>query len=152
MRAYEYVVIAPRTEQPIERLSGELLRRHAYIEALWMSAQGDGAVCRLVTDATSEAVAAINAAGYTVSGLREVLVYEFPDRPGILAEISHRASGAGLTLTSVYRGAHGDLVLGCDDLAALEKAVASDGTDKADGLVAVARSLARDGRSSPAQR
>src|ERR1035441_7184817 len=106
MRAYEYVVIAPRTEQPIERLSGELLRRHAYIEALWMSEQGDGAVCRLVTDATSEAVAAINAAGYTVSGLREVLVYEFPDRPGILAEISHRASGAGLTLTSVYRGAH----------------------------------------------
>src|ERR1035437_4079270 len=99
MRASEYVVIAPREEQPIERLSGELLRRHAYIEALWMSEQGDGAVCRLVTDATSEAVAAINAAGYTVSGLREVLVYEFPDRPGILAEISHRASGAGLTLS-----------------------------------------------------
>jgi hypothetical protein len=55
--------------------------------------------------------------------MREVLVDRFPDEPGVLAAISRRAAAAGLTLASAYPGAHGDLVLACDDLNALEAAV-----------------------------
>ncbi len=123
MRASEYVVVAPGTEHVLERVSGELLKRHTYVEALWVAEQGDQAVCRLVTDDRDGATAAIRAAGYAVSKVREVLVDRFPDEPGVLAAISRRAAAAGLNLASAYPGAHGDLVLACDNLNALEAAV-----------------------------
>ncbi|MFI5285269.1 MAG: hypothetical protein ACHQ4F_03010 [Candidatus Dormibacteria bacterium] len=123
MRENEYVVVAPGTEHVLERVSGELIKRHTYVEALWVAEQGDQAVCRLVTDDRDGAIAAITAAGFKVSSVREVLVDRFPDAPGSLAAISRRAANAGLNLASVYPGAHGDLVLACDDLNALEAAV-----------------------------
>jgi hypothetical protein len=123
MRALEYVVVAPGSEQLLERLSGELEHRHTYVEALWMAEQGDQAVCRLVTDDGEGAIAAIRTAGFDVSSVREVLVDRFPEEPGALAAISRRVADAGLNLASAYPGAHGDLVLACDDLNALEAAV-----------------------------
>jgi hypothetical protein len=123
MRAHEYVVVAPGTEHVLERVSGELLKRHTYVEALWVAEQDSQAVCRLVTDDSDGATAAIKAAGYVVSNVREVLVDRFPDEPGVLAAICRRAADAGLNLASAYPGAHGDLVLACDDLNALETAV-----------------------------
>lgn len=123
MRASEYLVVAPGTDHVLERVSGELIKRHTYVEALWVAEQGDQAVCRLVTDDRDGAVAAITAAGFAVSKAREVLVERFPDEPGVLAAISRRASNAGLNLVSVYTGARGDLVLACDDLDALQAVV-----------------------------
>ena len=124
MRESEYIVVAPGREHVLERVSRELLKRHMYVEALWVAEQGDQAVCRLVTDDTEGAVAAIASAGYAVSNVREVLVDSFPDEPGVLAAISRRAADAGVTLASAYPGAHGDLVLAGDDLNALEAAIA----------------------------
>jgi hypothetical protein len=123
MREHEYVVVAPGTEHVLERVSGELLKRHTYVEALWVAEQDSQTVCRLVTDDSDGATAAIRAAGYVVSNVREVLVDRFPDEPGVLAAISRRAADAGLKLASAYPGAHGDFVLACDDLNALEAAV-----------------------------
>jgi hypothetical protein len=123
LREREYVVVAPGGEHVLERVSGELIKRHTYVEALWVAEQGDNAVCRLVTDDGDGALAAISAAGYTVATIREVLVDRFPDEPGVLAAISRRAADAGLNLSSAYPGAHGDLVLACDDLNALEAVV-----------------------------
>jgi hypothetical protein len=123
MRSNEYIVVAPGTEHVLQRVSGELIKRHTYVEALWMAEQDDHTVCRLATDDRNGAMAAISAAGYSVSSIREVLVDRFPDEPGVLAAISRRAAEAGLDLASAYPGAHGDLVLACDDLSALEAAV-----------------------------
>jgi hypothetical protein len=123
MRASEYIVVAAVTDHVLERVSGELLKRHTYVEALWVADQGDQAICRLVTDDRDGAVAAITAAGFAVSKVRGVLVQRFPDEPGVLATISKRASDAGLNLASAYPGARGDLVLACDDLNALQAAV-----------------------------
>lgn len=123
MRASEYLVVAPGTDHVLERVSSELIKRHTYVEALWMAEQGDQAACRLVTDDREGAVAAITAAGFAVSEVREVLVQRFPDEPGVLAAISRRASDAGLNLISAYPGARGDVVLACDDLNALQAAV-----------------------------
>jgi hypothetical protein len=123
MRANEYVVVAPTPERLLERVSGELIKRHTYVEALWVAEQGDQAVCRLVTDDNDGAIAAIGAAGYEVSNVREVLVDRFPDEPGMLAAISQRAAEAGLNLATAYNGMHGDLILACDDLDALEAAL-----------------------------
>jgi hypothetical protein len=123
MRAHEYVVVAPGTEHVLERVSGELFKRHTYVEALWVAEQDSQAVCRLVTDDSDGATAAIKAAGYVVTNVREVLVERFPDEPGVLAAISRRAADAGLNLAGAYPGAHGDLVLACDDLNALKAAV-----------------------------
>ena len=123
MRANEYLVVASGTEHVLERVSSELLKRHTYVEALWVTEQGDHAMCRVVTDDRDGAVAAITAAGFAVSEVREVLVQRFADEPGVLATVSGRASAAGLNLLSAYPGARGDLVLACDDLDALQDAV-----------------------------
>lgn len=123
MRETEYVIVAPGTENVLERVSGELIKRHTYVEALWVAELGDQVVCRLVTDDGDGAIAAIAAAGFAIAHVREVFVDRFPDEPGVLAAISRRASDAGLNLASAYPGAHGDLVLACDDLNALEAAV-----------------------------
>jgi hypothetical protein len=123
MREHEYIVAAADTDHVLERVSGELVRRHTYVEALWVAEQGDQVVCRLVNDDREGAIAAITAAGFAVSHVREVLVDRFPDEPGVLAGISRRAADAGLNLASAYPGVHGDLVLGCDDLNALEAVV-----------------------------
>jgi|ERR1700730_5247745 len=123
MRETEYVIVAPGTENVLERVSGELIKRHTYVEALWVADQGDQSICRLVTDDGDGAIAAIAAAGFAILHVREVFVDRFPDEPGVLAAISRRASEAGLNLASAYPGAHGDLVLACDDLNALEAAV-----------------------------
>jgi hypothetical protein len=124
MRASEYIVVAPGTEHVLERVSDELIKRHTYVEALWVAEQGDQATCRLVTDDRDGAIEAITAAGFTVSSERGVLVERFPDEPGVLADVSRRASDAGLNLASAYPGARGDMILACDDLNALETAVA----------------------------
>ena len=123
MRANEYLVVAPGTEHLLERVSGELFERHTCVEALWVAEQGDQAMCRVVTDDRDGAVAAITAAGFDVSKVREVLIQSFPDEPGVLAAVSRRASAAGLNLLSAYPGARGDLILACDDLNALQDAV-----------------------------
>jgi hypothetical protein len=123
MRSHEYVVVAPRTEHVLERVSDELIKRHTDVDALCVEEQGNQAVFRLVTDDGVGALAAINAAGYVVANIREVLVDRFPDEPGVMAAISRRASDAGLTLASAYPGSHGELVLACDDVNALEAAV-----------------------------
>ncbi len=128
MRASEYVVVAPGTEHLLERVSDELIRRHTYVEALSVAEEGDQTICRLVTDDRDGATAAITAAGFEVSSVRGVLVESFPDEPGVLASISRRAADAGLNLASAYPGARGDLVLACDDLAALETAVTAHPT------------------------
>jgi hypothetical protein len=123
MRESEYIVIAPRTDHVLERVSGELIKRHMYVEALWVAEHSGQAVCRLVTDDEDGAIAAIAAAGYAVSSVREVLVDRFPDEPGVLAAISRLAAEAGVKLASAYPGSHGDLVLASDDLNALEAAI-----------------------------
>jgi hypothetical protein len=123
MRESEYIVVAPGTDNLLQRVSSELIKRHMYVEALWVAEQGGEAVCRIVTDDDEGAVAAIAAAGYVVSNVREVLVERFPDEPGVLAAISRRAADAGAHMVSAYPGAHGDLVLAGDDLNALEAAI-----------------------------
>jgi hypothetical protein len=123
VREYEYTIVAPNRDRILERLSGEVIKRHAHTDALTMTELDDQVVCRLVTDDNDKTIAAIGDAGYRVSAQRQVFVHRFPDRPGILAEISRRASGAGLSLESAYPGINGQLVLAADDLAALENAV-----------------------------
>ena len=41
MRETEYVIVAPGTENVLERVSCELIKRHTYVEALWVAEQGD---------------------------------------------------------------------------------------------------------------
>jgi hypothetical protein len=123
MRANEYLVVAPVSEHVLERVSDELIKRHTRVDAIWVAEQGDQSICRVVTDDGVGALAAISAAGYAVANVRGVLVDRFPDEPGVLAAISRRATDAGLTLASAYAGSHGDVVLACDDLNALEAAV-----------------------------
>jgi len=58
-----------------------------------------------------------------VSREREVVVVEVEDRPGILADLTHRVAQAGIDLDLVYIATRNRVVFGAADLDALKAAL-----------------------------
>ena len=76
----------------------------------------------LVEDATA-ARQALEQAGLTVRGPREVLVLDVEDRPGQLGALGRRMANAGVNIELVYITSDGRFVLGVDDLEKARSAV-----------------------------
>ena len=62
-----------------------------------------------------------NIHGPTISREREVVVVQAQDRPGELAELAHKVSGAGINLDLVYVATNSRVVLGSEDIEALKQ-------------------------------
>ena len=62
-----------------------------------------------------------------VSREREVVVVQVEDRPGVLADVTRKIARAGVNLDLVYIATQNRIVLGADDLAALQAAVDGPG-------------------------
>jgi hypothetical protein len=60
-----------------------------------------------------------------VSREREVVVVEVEDRPGVLADLTHKVARAGVNLDLVYIATQNRVVLGSPDLDALRAALGS---------------------------
>ena len=69
--------------------------------------------------ATARAIAKV---GFKVTNEREVIVERIEDRPGMLAKLTRHLAEAGINLTTVYLATGTRLVLGCEDISALEAA------------------------------
>ena len=85
--------------------------------------EGKGVLHVLVDDGDS-AQAALEAAGQTVQGMRDVLVVELEDKPGEFGRICRQVADAGVNIDLVYAASQTRLVIGADDL---EKAKSSLG-------------------------
>lgn len=76
----------------------------------------------LVEDGTA-ARSALEGAGLTVSGARDVLVLEIEDKPGTLGEMTRKIANAGVNVDLVYLATNTRLVVGADDLGKAQAAL-----------------------------
>lgn len=77
--------------------------------------EGKGTLHILVEDG-GDAQAALEAAGQTVQGMRDVLVIDIEDKPGEFGRICRQIADAGVNIDLVYVASQTRLVLGADDL------------------------------------
>lgn len=77
--------------------------------------EGKGVIHILVQDAAA-ARRAVEAAGFTVRGEREVLVLDAQDRPGEVGQITRRIANAGVNIDLIYVATKTRVVIGASDL------------------------------------
>lgn len=77
--------------------------------------EGKGVIHILVQDAAA-ARRAVEAAGFTVRGEREVLVLDAQDRPGEVGQIARRIANAGVNIDLIYVATKTRVVIGATDL------------------------------------
>ena len=78
------------------------------------TAGGRGEVHVLVEDAAA-AKQALDGAGIQVSGERDAMVLDVPDRPGELGKAARKLAKAGVNIEVQYVGTNNRLVFGVDD-------------------------------------
>jgi hypothetical protein len=122
MRAYDFTVVAPNSRGSLANLAEELGRQKINIEGLCAIEQNGSAVFHLLTTDRAVTTSAINMVGYKVSHTTEVIVEHVENRPGTLGNVARRLADAGINLTTVYLATDTRLVLGSENISALETA------------------------------
>jgi hypothetical protein len=122
MHAYDFNIVMPNSRGSLAKLAEELGRENINIEGLCAVEQNGGIVLHLVTTDETATANVISKVGYSVMRKTEVLVVRVEDRPGTLGRVTRHLADAGISLTTMYLATDTRLVLGCDNLAALETA------------------------------
>jgi hypothetical protein len=122
MHAYDFTITAPHSKGSLANLAEELGREKINIEGLCAVEQNGSVIFHLLTTdkaATSRAIAKV---GYNVTRETEVIVERIENQPAMLGKVTRRLADAGINLTTVYLATDTRLVLGCENVAALETA------------------------------
>jgi hypothetical protein len=122
MHAYDYTIVVPNSKGSLATLAEELGREKINIEGLCaVESNGSAIVHLLATDkaATSRAITKV---GYKVARETEVIVERIDNHPGMLGQVTRRLADAGINLTTVYLATDTRLVLGSENISALESA------------------------------
>jgi hypothetical protein len=122
MRAYDFTVVAPNSRGSLANLAEELGRQKVNIEGLCAVEQNGSGIFHLLTTDRAVTTSAINMVGYKVSQETEVIVEQVENRPGTLGNVTRRLADAGINLTTVYLATDTRLVLGSENISALETA------------------------------
>jgi hypothetical protein len=122
MHAYDFTIVAPHSKGSLANLAEELGREKINIEGLYAVEQNGSAIFHLLTTDKAATTRAITKVGYKVTRETEVIVEHIEDRPGMLGKVTRRLADAGINLTTMYLATDTRLVLGCENLSALETA------------------------------
>jgi len=122
MHAYDFTIVAPHSKGSLATLAEELGREKINIEGLCAVEQNGSAILHLLTTDRAATTRAIAAIGYQVSRETEVIVERVENQPGALGKVTRRLADAGVNLTTAYLATDTRLVLGSENLAALESA------------------------------
>jgi hypothetical protein len=122
MRAYDFTIVAPQSKGSLANLAEELGREKINIEGLCAVEQNGSAIFHLLTADKVATTRAITKVGYKVTRETEVIVERIEDRPGMLGKVTRRLADAGINLTTMYLATDTRLVLGCENMPALETA------------------------------
>lgn len=125
--AREFKVTMEDRPGSLAKLTEALGKGGVNIEGIAAIPSGGKGDIRVVMGNAAGARQALQGAGITVEGEREVLVVDLPHRPGELAKVARKLADAGVNIDSVYsmgdRGGNRQVVLGVDDLEKARKAV-----------------------------
>jgi hypothetical protein len=122
MRAYDFTIVAPPSKGSLANLAEELGREKINIEGLCAVEQNGSANFHLLTTDKAATTRAITKVGYKITRETEVIVEHIEDHPGMLGKVTRRLADADINLTTMYLATDTRLVLGCEDLSALETA------------------------------
>jgi hypothetical protein len=122
MHAYDFTIDVPHTKGSLATLAEQLGREKINIEGLCAVEQKGSVVFHLLTTDRSATSVAITKVGYKVTREAEVIVERVENSPGMLGKVTRRLADAGINLTTVYLATDTRLVLGCENLSALENA------------------------------
>lgn len=124
--AREFKVTMEDRPGSLAKLTEALGKGGVNIEGIAAIPSGGKGDIRVVMGNAAGARQALQGAGITVEGEREVLVVDLPHRPGELAKVARKLADAGVNIDSVYsmgdRGGNRQVVLGVDDLEKARKA------------------------------
>jgi hypothetical protein len=122
MHAYDFAIVVPNSKGSLATLAEELGREKINIEGLCAVEQNGSVIFHLLTTDKAATSRAITKVGYKVTRESEVIVERIDNQPGMLGKVTRRLADAGINLTTVYLAADTRLVLGCENLSALEMA------------------------------
>ncbi len=122
MHAYDFTIVVPHSKGSLANLAEELGREKINIEGLCAVEQNGSVVFHLLTTDKAGTFRAISKVGYTVARDADVIVERVEDRPGMLGKVTRHLADAGINLTTVYLATETRLVLGCENISALETA------------------------------
>ena len=122
MHAYDFTIVVPHSKGSLANLAEELGRERINIEGLCAVEQNGSVVFHLLTTDKTATTRAIAKVGYKVTKETEVIVERIEDRPGMLGKVTRHLAEAGINLTTIYLATDTRLVLGCENLSALETA------------------------------
>ncbi len=84
---------------------------------------GDRAELHILVPHGEAAKHALAISHVAVTGEREVVVVEVEDRPGVLADLTHKIARAGVNLDLIYVATRNRIVFGSEDIEALRAAL-----------------------------
>jgi hypothetical protein len=122
MHAYDFTIVVPHTKGSLATLAEELGREKINIEGLCAVEQNGSVIFHLLTTDKAATTLAITKVGYKITREMEVIVERVENHPGMLGKVTRRLADAGINLTTVYLATDTRLVLGCENLSALETA------------------------------
>jgi hypothetical protein len=122
MHAYDFTIVVPQSKGSLANLAEELGRERINIEGLCAVEQNGSVIFHLLTTDKTATTRAIAKVGYKVTKETEVIVERIEDRPGMLGTVTRHLAEAGINLTTVYLATDTRLVLGCENISALETA------------------------------
>ena len=122
MRAYDFTIVAPHAKGSLANLAEEMGREKINIEGLCAVEHNEGVIFHLLTTDKAATTRAVTKVGYKVARETEVIVERVEDRPGMLGRVTRRLADAGINLTTVYLATDTRLVLGSENISALETA------------------------------
>jgi hypothetical protein len=122
MNAYDFTIAVPHSKGSLAKLAEELGREKINIEGLCAVEQNGSAIVHLLTTDRTATTRAIDKVGYKVTRDAEVIVERIEDRPGMLGKVTRQLADAGINLTTVYLATDTRLVLGSENIPALQSA------------------------------
>ncbi len=122
MHAYDFTVVVPHSKGSLATLAEELGREKINIEGLCAVEQNGSVIVHLLTTDKAATSRAVTKVGYKVTHESEVIVERIDNQPGMLGKVTRRLADAGINLTTVYLATDTRLVLGGENLSALEMA------------------------------
>jgi hypothetical protein len=120
MRAYDFAIAVPHNKGSLANLAEEMSRENINIEGLCALEHSGSVIFHLLTTDKAATARAISKVGYKITGETEVIVERVEDRPGMLANVTRRIADAGINLTTAYLATDTRLVLGAENVSALE--------------------------------
>jgi hypothetical protein len=84
--------------------------------------EGKGVIHLLVEDA-AEARPVLETTGINVKSMKDVLLVEAEDRPGMLGEVARKLANAGVNIELLYKATQTMLVIAVDDLEKAKEAI-----------------------------